>query len=174
LVCKQKRLYRQIDHTKGTPVATVTTTRSARRRPRYARILAATAAAAAASAGLNAALRYAAVTAFDIPQPQFEPLNLSPVVISSILSAGAGGVLYALLTRLTRRPIRVFLTVTAAVLALSMIPVLAVNVADPPAYAGAGIAAGVTMAVMHLVVAIALIGALRWTQRPVDDAGTWR
>jgi hypothetical protein len=150
-------------------MATVSMTRSTRDRPRYPHILAATVAAAAASAGLNAVLRYTAVAAFDIPQPQFEPLNLSPVVTSSILSAAVGGVFFALMVRLTRRPLRVFLAVATVVLALSMIPVLAVNGADPPQYPGAGAAAGVTMALMHVVVAAVLAGALRRTLRPRDN-----
>jgi hypothetical protein len=155
-------------------MAALADTSSTRQRPRYARILVATTLAGGASAGLNAVLRYAAVAAFDIPQPQYEPLNLASVVISSLLGAGAGGAFFAALAWLTRRPIRVFLGVATAALALSMIPVLTVNAADPPPYVGAGIAAGVTLALMHLVVAVVLTGALRWAQPTLEDRWTQR
>lgn len=151
-------------------MTTVAEARSVIRRPPYARILVATAVAAATSAGLNAALQYLAVRTFDIPQPQFEPLNLSGVVISSIVGAGAGGLFFALLARLTHRPIRVFLPVAVSVLALSMVPVLMVNLADPPQYEGAGAAAATTLALMHIVVAAVLIGSLLWAlRRPGDE-----
>jgi len=155
-------------------MAAITARQSTMRRPRYPRILGATAVAAVASAGLNASLRYAAVAAFNIPQPQFEPLNLSPVVISSVAGAAAGGAFFALLAKLTRRPIRIFLPVAIAVLAMSMLPVLMVNLADRPQYEGAGAAAGATLALMHLVVAAMLFGALRWAHRLADDERTSR
>lgn len=128
---------------------------------RYARVLTATAVAAVAGAALNTGVRSAAIALFDIPQPQFEPLNLGAVVVSSIVGAGAGGTLFAALTRLTRRPTRAFVPIAGSVLALSMIPVVLVNAADPPRYEGAGVPAGATLAVMHVVVAVVLIAALR-------------
>lgn len=140
--------------------------------PRYRWILAATAVAAAVSAGLNTVVRQAAVTVFEIPQPQFEPLNLNPVVVSSVVSAVAGGAFFALLTRLTRRPVRAFAPAAAVVLALSMIPVVMLSLAEPPRYEGAGPAAGAALALMRVVVAVVLLLALRWTHRSAGDGRT--
>lgn len=155
-------------------MATTTMQQPASRRPRHARILAATAVAAIASAGLNAALRYAAVSAADIPQPQFEPLNLGPVVISSIVGAVAGGAFFAACAQFTARPMRVFLPVATAVLVISMIPVLMIHLPDPPRYEGASPATGLTMSLMHLIVAAALFGTLRRVHPRTEDARTAR
>lgn len=86
---------------------------------------------------------------------------------SSVLAALAGGVVFAVLARVVRRPLRVFVPATAGVLALSMIPVLAVILTDPPPFPGTSPAAGVTLAIMHVVVAGVLLTALRCAQRSV-------
>jgi len=136
----------------------------------YLRLAAATGLAAASGAGVNVLLRQIAVATFDIPQPQFEPLNVGAVLISSVIAAAAGGAFFAVLVRLVRRPIRVFRLVVWLALALSMVPVIAVNLGDPPPYEGAGLAAGITLAIMHVVVATVLLAALSWAQRSSDEA----
>lgn len=143
--------------------------RETRPRPRYARIATATAGAAAAGAAVNALLRSAALAVFDIPQPQFEPLHLSAVAISSIIGAGMGGMLFAFLAQWTTRPTPVFRAVVAVALVLSMIPAVMVNLGDPPRYEGSGVGAGVTLALMHLVVAALTTGALQWADGSADD-----
>ncbi|HEX6685992.1 MAG TPA: DUF6640 family protein [Candidatus Limnocylindrales bacterium] len=138
-------------------------------------IAVATAFAAAVSAAINAVLRQISVAALDIPQPQYQPLDLASVVISSALSAVAGGAFFAILTRFTSRPFRLFLPVTAAVLALSMIPAIMVNLGDPPQYPGAGVPAMLTLMVMHVVVAATLAAAMSRTRRaPAAQTGATR
>lgn len=129
----------------------------------YARIASATAAAAATSAGLNELLRRVAIATFDIPQPEFEPLIQSSVLLSSVLGAAAGGLFFAVLLWLTRHPMRIWLTAACLMLMLSMVPVLAVTVAETAPHAG--VSAGATLAVMHLVVAAALMSGLWWAHR---------
>ncbi len=151
-------------------MVTVTTHEPRARRSAYGRFAAATGLAAASGAGINVLLRQIAVVTFDIPQPQFEPLNFGAVWISSVVAAAAGGVFFAVLVKVVRRPIRVFRRVAWLALALSMAPVMAVNLGDPPAYEGAGLAAGITLAIMHVVVATVLLVALSWAQRSSDEA----
>jgi hypothetical protein len=146
-------------------------TTTAARRP-YPRILAATAIAAAASAALNSGLRYSAVAAFDIPQPQFKPFYLPAVLTLSVVAAAAGGAFFALLTRLTHRPMRIFLPVATTVLALSMIPPVGVSLSDPSRLPGASAAAGLSLALMHLLVAVVLLTALRWADHHSTNQAT--
>jgi hypothetical protein len=96
----------------------------------------------------------------DIPQPGFEPLALGAVLASSAAACAVGGAGYAVLSRFGLRAVRLFVPVTCAVLALSMVPVVAVVLADPPLYPGTSGAAGAVLVLMHLVVAGTLLGAL--------------
>jgi hypothetical protein len=105
------------------------------------RIVRATALAAVAAVLANVVLRALAVAAFDIPQPEFEPLNLRPVVVSTLGGVIAAGVVYALLAR------RVFLIVAGVALILSLAAPLTID--DPDADAEA---VG-TLIAMHVVAA---------------------
>jgi len=107
------------------------------------RIAGATAIAAVAAVVANVLLRALAVTAFDIPQPEFEELNLRPVIVSTLGGVAAAGVVYALLGR-RQRP---FLIVAAVALLLSLIAPLTID--DPNADA----AAVGTLIAMHVVAA---------------------
>ena len=106
------------------------------------RIATATLLAAVAAVIANVLLRALAVAAFDIPQPEFEELNLRPVVLSTAGGVIAAGIVYALI-RNTRR----FLIVAAAALLLSLIAPLTID--DPDADA----AAVGTLIAMHVVAA---------------------
>lgn len=109
------------------------------------RIASATAIAAIAAVIANVLLRALAVAAFDIPQPEFEPLNLRPVIVSTLGGVVAAGLVYALIARLAREPRRTFLVVAAAALLLSLIAPLTID--DPNADA----AAVGTLIAMHVV-----------------------
>jgi len=111
------------------------------------RIATATAIAAVAAVIVNVLLRALAVAAFDIPQPEFEPLNLRPVIISTLGGVIAAGLVYALIAQITRAPTRPFLIVAAAALLLSLIAPLTID--DPNADADA---VG-TLIAMHVVAA---------------------
>jgi hypothetical protein len=107
------------------------------------RIVTATAIAAIVAVIANVLLRALAVSAFDIPQPEFEELNLRPVIVSTLGGVIAAGVVYALMGR-RRRP---FLIVAAVALLLSLIAPLTID--DPNADA----AAVGTLIAMHVVAA---------------------
>ena len=110
-------------------------------------IAAATALAAVAAVAANLLLRALAVAVFDIPQPEFEELNVRPVIVSTLIGVIAAGLVYALIVRFARDPRRVFLIVAGVALVLSLIAPLTID--DPNADAGA---VG-TLIAMHVVAA---------------------
>lgn len=110
------------------------------------RIVIATALAAVAAVLANLLLRALAVAVFDIPQPDFEPLNVRPVILSTLGGVIAAGVVYAVI-RGRSRGRRVFLIVAVVALALSLIAPLTID--DPDADAES---VG-TLVAMHVVAA---------------------
>jgi len=110
-------------------------------------IAAATALAAVAAVAANLLLRALAVAVFDIPQPEFEELNVRPVIVSTLIGVIAAGLVYALIVRFARDPRRVFLIVAGVALVLSLIAPLTID--DPDADA----AAVGTLIAMHVVAA---------------------
>jgi hypothetical protein len=113
-------------------------------------VVTATAVAAVAAVVANVLLRAVAVSAFDIPQPEFEELNLRPVVLSTLGGVIAAGAVYALLGR-RQRP---FLIVAAVALLLSLIAPLTID--DPNADA----AAVGTLIAMHVLAAAISVSIL--------------
>jgi hypothetical protein len=114
------------------------------------RIALATAIAVVIAVLANVLLRALAVAVFDIPQPEFEPLNLRPVILSTVGGVIAAGVVYALMGR-RKRP---FVIVAAVALILSLIAPLTID--DPNADAEA---VG-TLIAMHVVAAAISVPAL--------------
>lgn len=111
------------------------------------------------AAAINALLAVGAVAAFRIPAA-FEPLTLPSVVIASAVGALGAGVCFAVLSRLVRRPVPVFLAVSGVVLAASMYPTIDLALADPPPYPGTGVAPVITLMLMHVVVALVSVTLL--------------
>jgi hypothetical protein len=105
------------------------------------RIARATAIAAVAAMLANLLLRAAGVAVFDIPQPEFEPLNVRPVILSTLGGVIAAGIVRALLSA------RTFAIVAVVALALSFIAPLTID--DPNADAEA---VG-TLIAMHVLAA---------------------
>jgi hypothetical protein len=118
------------------------------------RIASATALAAVAAVIANVLLRALAVALFDIPQPEFEELNLRPVILSTLGGVIAAGLVYALIARLTEQPARPFVIVAAVALLASLIAPLTID--DPNADAQA---VG-TLIAMHVVAAAISIPVL--------------
>lgn len=87
---------------------------------------------------------------------QFEPLNVGPVAIFSVLGAVGATIAYAVVDRLSETPDRAFVTVAAVVLVLSFIPDLLVLRSDP----AATVPAVAVLMLMHVVVAIASVTSL--------------
>ena len=122
------------------------------------RIATATAVAAVAAVIANVLLRALAVAVFDIPQPEFEELNLRPVILSTLGGVIAAGLVYALIARLTEDPARPFVIVAAVALLLSLIAPLTLD--DPDADADA---VGTLIAMHILAAAISVPVLLRRT-----------
>lgn len=79
------------------------------------------------------------------------PLELPPVVISSLMPAFAAAIVLALLGRLSRAPLRIFQAVAVVVLLLSFVPVLLLPVE---------LGTKVVLSVMHLYSGLVIAGVL--------------
>ncbi len=80
------------------------------------------------------------------------PLTVGMVVATSVVGAVGATVVFALVGRFSRRPIRTFRIVAAVVLALSFIPPLTIPAVP--------ISMVLTMELMHLVTAFIIVGLL--------------
>jgi hypothetical protein len=117
------------------------------------RVASATAMAAIAAVVANLLLRAAAVAVFDIPQPEFEPLQARAVVLSTLGGVAAAGIVYAVILRLAGDPARVFLIVAAVALVLSLWAPLSLGLADPPENPGTDAESVGTLIAMHVLAA---------------------
>jgi hypothetical protein len=117
------------------------------------RVATATALAAIAAVVANLLLRAAAVAVFDIPQPEFEPLQARAVVLSTLGGVVAAGVVYAVVLRLAGDPTRVFLVVAGVALVLSLWAPLSLGLADPPENPGTDAESVGTLIAMHVLAA---------------------
>ena len=117
------------------------------------RVASATAMAAIAAVVANLLLRAAAVAVFDIPQPEFEPLQARAVVLSTLGGVAAAGVVYAVILRLAGDAARVFLIVAAGALVLSLWAPLSLGLADPPENPGTDAESVGTLIAMHVLAA---------------------
>jgi hypothetical protein len=110
--------------------------------------------AAALAAIGNELLAFATVASGGAP-PSFEPLRPGGATISTVVAALGAALVLAAARRWSSRPVRVFLLVAIAVLALSYVPVIALA-RDPSAIPGATPAAIAALGAMH-VVAFAIV-----------------
>jgi Family of unknown function (DUF6069) len=117
------------------------------------RVATATALAAIAAVVANLLLRAAAVAVFDIPQPEFEPLQARAVVLSTLGGVVAAGVVYAVVLRLAGDPARVLLIVAGVALVLSLWAPLSLGLADPPENPGTDAESVGTLIAMHVLAA---------------------
>ena len=109
--------------------------------------------AALAATAVNVLLRLLAVALFDIPQPEFEPLQLRDVIVSSIGATLAAGLVWALIVRFAKDPVKTFRIVAVVALVVSLAAPLQVGLADPPDYPGTDAGSVGTLIAMHLVTA---------------------
>lgn len=81
-----------------------------------------------------------------------QPLTATAVVISSFIPAIAGAILFALLGRFTRRPVRIFRVVAVVVAVLSLVTPFTIP----------GITGGMVfvLLLMHVVAAVVITGVL--------------
>ncbi len=125
-----------------------------------ARIAGATVVAAVVAVVANLLLRAVAVAVFDIPQPEFEPLQVRAVVASTAGGVIAAGVVFAVVARFARDPVRVFVIVAAVALVLSLWAPISLGIADPPENPGTDAGSIGTLIVMHVVAAAIAVTAL--------------
>ncbi len=134
-----------------------------------ATIAGATLLAAVAAAAANALLRALAVAVFDIPDT-FEHLALRAVLTSTVAGVIAGGLVFAVISRFARAPVRTFAVVAAVFLVASLGAPLSVGLEDPPEYAGTDAASVGTMMAMHVVAAVICVAALSAAWRRGSEA----
>jgi len=96
--------------------------------------------------------------------PQLAPLAFPAVLASSVVPAIAAAAFVAILSRFTRRALRIFQVLGAAVLALSFIPL-----ASMPVDSGA---TRVVLGLMHLFAAAAIVGGISFFTRPPAAAAS--
>ncbi|WP_158055831.1 DUF6069 family protein [Halorussus halophilus] len=78
-----------------------------------------------------------------------DPMQLDPILTSSVVGAVGATVVYGVLTRVASRPNRTFVVIAGLVLLVSLVPVVTVA----PGLPGVTGAVLVTLAAMHLAVA---------------------
>lgn len=96
----------------------------------------------------------------------FGGLGWGPIIgFSALAAVGAAGV-YGVLTRYSNRPNRSFAIIATVVLALSYLPFNR----PPEGLAGAPQSVFVTLGVMHVTAAVAIVGVLTRTPKPEVDS----
>ena len=88
--------------------------------------------------------------------PPDETLTLGPVVAASAIGAIGAAVVFVIIGRFSRRPVRVFRITALVVLLLSLVPIPLQGVAGPSAGA---------LALMHVLAAAIAVGVLTTTPR---------
>ena len=83
--------------------------------------------------------------------PPDEVLTLGPVVVASAIGAVGAAVVFGIIGRFSRRPVRVFRVTALVVLLLSLVPIPLQGVAWPSAGA---------LALMHVAAAVVVVGVL--------------
>lgn len=94
---------------------------------------------------------------FEIP-PQFAPFQLPRYVLFTVIGMVGATIVFAVLPRVSQRPISLFQRVAVVALVLSFIPDLAMLFAD--AVPGATVPGVVTLMVMHVVAGVIAIVVL--------------
>jgi hypothetical protein len=108
------------------------------------------------SALVNLAIRALSIQLFQL-SPAFSPLAIGPVIFWSVVS-GIGAVLvFALVARLSSRPIAAYLLIAICVYALTFIPDGLLLAGNPPLFPGTSIYAVLTLMSMHASEAIIMI-----------------
>jgi hypothetical protein len=108
-------------------------------------------AAAAISSVANLIVKLAADLFVDFDR-RFQPLGVGPIIFFSFLFILVGTGVFHLIARMSRRPVRTFLTVAAGGLLLSLVPDLMLLFADMgPMGMGVTTPAVITLIIMHLV-----------------------
>lgn len=96
----------------------------------------------------------------------FGGLGWEPIIGFSALAAVGATVVYGVLTRYSNRPTRTFTIIATVVLVLSYVPFNR----PPEGLAGAPQSVFVTLGVMHVTTAIAIVGVLTWVPNRGEES----
>ena len=96
----------------------------------------------------NQIVRLIAVSLFNI-SPEFMPLQVGPPLMFTIMGVLGAVIVYAVVGRISRHPIRLFRVIALIVLALSFIPDIGLLISDM--MPGTSTIAVATLATMHIV-----------------------
>jgi hypothetical protein len=123
-----------------------------------ARLVRAGGLAAALAVAAVGVVRLIAVGLLGLPA-EFEPFHWRALVVSTLAGVAGAVIVFAVLDRLTRRPVRWFWVVSTVVLILSFSGPLSLLGADPPG-PGTSVMSVWTLNVMHTVVAAVCVATL--------------
>jgi Mg/Co/Ni transporter MgtE len=133
-------------------------------------LLARTLLAAVAAVVANVLVRALAIAVFDIPDA-FEHLALRAVIVSTLAGVFAAALVFAVIARFARDPVRTFVIVAAVALVLSLLAPLSVGLQDPPEYPGTDAASVGTLMLMHVLTAAIVVAIF---SRPGRSPGSRR
>lgn len=111
----------------------------------------------AAAVVANVLVRTVAVALFDV-SPEFPPLALEPTVVFTVVGVLGAVLVFALVVRFARRPVRLFRRIALVVLLLSFVPNVLLLV--PSSVPGATVPAVVTLMFEHVVAWAVSVGIL--------------
>lgn len=122
--------------------------------------------AAIVASAVNLLVRGAAIVLFNVPAG-YGPFGVGPVTTTTVIGVvGATGV-YGVLSRVSKRPIRAFVAIGAAVLVLSFVPLIA-----PPAFLAEASASVLgTLGLMHVTTAGVVVGVMLLAGLTGDSGG---
>lgn len=81
--------------------------------------------------------------------PEFDPLHVRPVIGFTVVGVLGAVIVFALVARFSRRPVRLFRRIALVVLLLSFVPDLSLLYASP--YAGTTVQSVIVLMLMHVV-----------------------
>jgi hypothetical protein len=90
--------------------------------------------------------------------PEFDPLHVGPVIGFTVVGVLGAVIVFALVARFSRRPVRLFRRITLVVLLLSFVPDLSLLYASP--YAGTTVQSVIVLMLMHVVAWLISVGLL--------------
>ncbi len=111
----------------------------------------------AAAVVANVLVRTVAVVLFDV-SPEFPPLALGPTVVFTVVGVLGAVLVFALVARFARRPVRLFRRIALVVLLISFVPNILLLVSD--SVPGAAVPAVGTLMLEHVVAWAVSVGIL--------------
>ena len=90
--------------------------------------------------------------------PEFDPLHVGPVIGFTGVGVLGAVIVFALVARFSRGPVRLFRRITLVVLLLSFVPDLSLLYASP--YAGTTVQSVIVLMLMHVVAWLISVGLL--------------